>query len=399
MNTCDLVVIGGGVVGLTIAREWLLRYPKSDVVVLEKEQNSVAHGSGRNSGVVHSGIYYTEGSLRAQLCVSGCQLMRDYVSERGLWIDNCGKLLVPPSESALGSMQVLLDRGRANGVEIHQLTGKEALELEPHVNPQFDQALFVPITSVVNPKEVVERIKKDVIDTGGVIHYNASAGSIDSKCGTVQTSVGTFESPTVVNAAGLFADQVAKRAGLKTRYSFQPFKGKYWKHKNTHFKMRRLVYPVPDLDLPFLGVHTAHNSHGEVYFGPSSTPVIGRENYEGFKGISWLDGLNLSASLVKKFFCNTNGLRALALREMRLIGLEGVSNELSKIVSGIGPDDLERSLAKVGIRSQIFDTDSQHLVNDFIVVQDDKTIHILNAISPAFTASFAFARYVLDQQK
>ena len=316
MNTCDLVVIGGGVVGLTIAREWLLRYPKSDVVVLEKEQNSVAHGSGRNSGVVHSGIYYTEGSLRAQLCVSGCQLMRDYVSERGLWIDHCGKLLVPPSESALGSMQVLLNRGRANGVEIHQLTGKEALELEPHVNPQFDQALFVPITSVVNPKEVVERIKKDVIDTGGVIHYNASAGSIDSKCGTVQTSVGTFESPTVVNAAGLFADQVAKRAGLKTRYSFQPFKGKYWKHKNSHFKMRRLVYPVPDLDLPFLGVHTAHNSHGEVYFGPSSTPVIGRENYKGLQGISWLDGLSLSASLVKKFLHNTNGLRTLALREM-----------------------------------------------------------------------------------
>ena len=399
MNTCDLVVIGGGVVGLTIAREWLLRYPKSDVVVLEKEQNSVAHGSGRNSGVVHSGIYYTEGSLRAQLCVSGCQLMRDYVSERGLWIDHCGKLLVPPSESALGSMQVLLNRGRANGVEIHQLTGKEALELEPHVNPQFDQALFVPITSVVNPKEVVERIKKDVIDTGGVIHYNASAGSIDSKCGTVQTSVGTFESPTVVNAAGLFADQVAKRAGLKTRYSFQPFKGKYWKHKNSHFKMRRLVYPVPDLDLPFLGVHTAHNSHGEVYFGPSSTPVIGRENYKGLQGISWLDGLSLSASLVKKFLHNTNGLRTLALREMKLVRLKGVCNELSKIISGVGPDDLERSLAKVGIRSQIFDADRQRLVNDFVVLQDDKTIHVLNAISPAFTASFAFASYVLDQQK
>ena len=399
MNTCDLVVIGGGVVGLTIAREWLLRYPKSDVVVLEKERNSVAHGSGRNSGVVHSGIYYAEGSLRAQLCVSGCQLMRDYVSERGLWIDHCGKLLVPPSESALGSMQVLLDRGRANGVEIHQLTGKEALELEPNVNPQFDQALFVPITSVVDPREVVERIKKDVIEAGGVIHYNAFAGSIDSKCGIVQTSVGTFESATVVNAAGLFADQVAKRAGLETRYSFQPFKGKYWKHKNTHFKMQRLVYPVPDLDLPFLGVHTAHNSHGEVYFGPSSTPVIGRENYEGFQGISWLDGLSLSASLVKKFLHNTNGLRTLALREMKLVRLKGVCNEVSKIISGVGPDDLERSLAKVGIRSQIFDADRQHLVNDFVVLQDDKTIHILNAISPAFTASFAFARYVLDRQR
>ena len=399
MNTCDLLVIGGGVVGLTIAREWLLRYPKSDVVVLEKERNSVAHGSGRNSGVVHSGIYYAEGSLRAKLCVSGCQLMRDYVSEQGLWIDHCGKLLVPPSESALGSMKVLLDRGRANGVEIHQLTGKEALELEPKVNAQFDQALFVPITSVVDPREVMERIKRDVIEAGGVIHYNVSAGSIDSKCGTVQTSVGKFGSATVVNAAGLFADQVAKRAGLKTRYSFQPFKGKYWKHKNTHFKMRRLVYPVPDLDLPFLGVHTAHNSHGEVYFGPSSTPVIGRENYEGLQGISWLDGFSLSASLVQKFLFNTNGLRSLTLREMKLLRLKGVCNELSKIVSGVGPDDLERSLAKVGIRSQIFDAGRQHLVNDFVVVQDDKIIHILNAISPAFTASFAFARYVLDQQK
>ena len=399
VNTCDLVVIGGGIVGLTIAREWLLRYPKSDVVVLEKERNSLAHGSGRNSGVVHSGIYYPEGSLRAQLCVSGCQLMREYVTEQGLWIDRCGKLLVPPSESAFDSMQILIDRGRANGVEIHQLTGKEALGLEPRINPQFDRALFVPITSVVDPREVVDRIKKDVIKAGGVIRYNTAAGSIDSQCGIVQTSVGTFESTKIVNAAGLFADKIAKRAGLKTRYSFQPFKGKYWKHKNIHFKMRRLVYPVPDLDLPFLGVHTAHNSNGEVYFGPSSTPVIGRENYQGLQGISWLDGLSLSASLVKKFFQNTNGLRTLAIREMKLVRLKGVCNELSKIVSGVGPDDLERSLTKVGIRSQIFDQNRRHLVNDFVVVQDDKTIHILNAISPAFTASFAFARYVLDQQK
>ena len=397
MKTCDLLVIGGGIVGLTVAREWLIRHPTSKVVVLEKEANSVSHGTGRNSGVVHSGIYYSEGSLRACLCVSGCQQMLDYVAAHDLWIDRCGKLLVPPSESALESMQRLLDRGRANGVDIHRVTGQEALQLEPRVNPQFDQALFVPITSVVNPKQVAERVKTDVLEAGGVIHYEIPAQSVHARRGVVQTSIGTFEAGTVINAAGLFADQVAKRAGLQTRYRFQPFKGKYWKHKDPSFKMRRLVYPVPDLNLPFLGVHSAHNQVGDVYFGPSSTPVIGRENYQGLQGISFGDGLSLSAALITKFVQNTNGFRTLAMRELKLMRMRGVCDELSKILTGVEPAHLEQSLAKVGIRSQIFDSTTQHLVNDFVVVPDERAIHILNAISPAFTASFAFAKYILDE--
>ena len=396
MKTCDCLIIGGGIVGLTLAREWLLRYPQSKVVVLEKESNSVAHGTGRNSGVVHSGIYYAEGSLRAKLCVSGARQMLEYVEERQLWNDRCGKLLVPPTESSLNSMDVLLNRGRANGVEIHKVTGREALELEPRVNTKFDQALYVPITSVVNPKEVAERVREEVVSRGGVIHYSTPAEAIDARRGTARTSMGSFEAGTVVNAAGLFADQVAERAGLKTQYSFQPFKGKYWKHKNPDFTMRRLVYPVPDLSLPFLGVHTAHNQTGDVYFGPSSTPVIGRENYQGLDGIRLGDGISLGASLAWKFLKNTNGLRTLSMREIRLMRLRGVCDELTKIISGVEPRDLEPSLAKVGIRSQIFDSTTQHLVTDFVVVPDGRAIHILNAISPAFTASFAFASYVLD---
>ena len=396
MKTCDCLIIGGGIVGLTLAREWLLRYPQSKVVVLEKESNSVAHGTGRNSGVVHSGIYYSEGSLRAKLCVSGAREMLEYVEERQLWNDRCGKLLVPPTESSLCSMDVLLNRGRANGVEIHKVTGREALELEPRVNTKFGQALYVPITSVVNPKEVAERVREEVVSSGGVIHYSTPAEAIDAHRGTVRTLAGSFEAGTVVNAAGLFADQVAERSGLKTQYSFQPFKGKYWKHKNPDFTMRRLVYPVPDLSLPFLGVHTAHNQTGDVYFGPSSTPVIGRENYQGLDGIRLSDGISLGASLAWKFLKNTNGLRTLSMREIRLMRLRGVCDELTKIISGVEPQDLEPSLAKVGIRSQIFDSTTQHLVTDFVVVPDGRAIHILNAISPAFTASFAFASYVLD---
>ena len=208
--------------------------------------------------------------------------------------------------------------------------------------------------------------------------------------------MGAFEAGTVINAAGLFADQVAEQAGLKTQYSFQPFKGKYWKHKDPDFSMQRLVYPVPDLNLPFLGVHTAHNQRGEVYFGPSSTPVIGRENYQGLDGVTLRDGLSLTASLVGKFLKNTNGLRTLSMRELKLMRLTGVCNELSKIITGVEPRGLERSLVKVGIRSQIFDAKTQHLVNDFVVVPDERVVHVLNAISPAFTASFAFAEYILD---
>ncbi|MEK9670797.1 MAG: FAD-dependent oxidoreductase, partial [Gammaproteobacteria bacterium] len=372
MKTCDCLIIGGGIIGLTLAREWLRRHPQSKVVVLEKEATSVAHGTGRNSGVIHSGIYYTEGSLRAKLCVSGSRQMLDYVDEHKLWNDRCGKLLVPPTEASLSSMDVLLTRGAANGVDIHKVTGKEALELEPRVNPQFDQALYVPITSVVNPKQLAERVRKDVVGSGGVIYYGTPAIAISARRGTVQTLTGTFEAGTVINAAGLFADQVAKRAGLKTQYSFQPFKGKYWKHKDPEFAMRRLVYPVPDLSLPFLGVHTAHNQNGDVYFGPSSTPVIGRENYKGLQGVTLRDGLALSASLVWKFLNNTNGLRTLSMREMKLMRLRGVCDELSKIVTGVEPQNLERSLAKVGIRSQIFDSKTQHLVNDFVVVPDER---------------------------
>ena len=396
MKTCDCLVIGGGIVGLTLARQWLQRHPQSKVVVLEKEATSVAHGTGRNSGVVHSGIYYAEGSLRARLCVSGAQKMLDYVNEHRLWNDRCGKLLVPPTESSLDSMDVLLSRGLANGVEMHKVTGGEALELEPRVNTQFDQALYVPITSVVNPREVAERVRKDVVERGGIIHYGTQATAIDARRGIVRTRMGRFEAGAVINAAGLFADQVAERAGLKTQYSFQPFKGKYWKHKDPDFSMQRLVYPVPDLNLPFLGVHTAHNQKGEVYFGPSSTPVIGRENYQGLDGVTLRDGLSLTASLVGKFLKNTNGLRTLSIREIKLMRLTGVCNELSKIITGVEPRSLERSLVKVGIRSQIFDAKTQHLVNDFVIVPDERVVHVLNAISPAFTASFAFAEHILD---
>ena len=192
MKTCDCLIIGGGIVGLTLAREWLLRYPQSKVVVLEEGANSVAHGTGRNSGVVHSGIYYAEefaGKVVRVWCSTDAPVRRGASTvERSR-----GKLLVPPTESSLSSVDVLLNRGRANGVEIHKVTGREALELEPRVNTKFGQALYVPITSVVNPRKVAERVREEVVSRGGVIHYSTPAEAIDARRGTARTSTGSFE--------------------------------------------------------------------------------------------------------------------------------------------------------------------------------------------------------------
>lgn len=395
----DGVIIGGGIIGLTLARAWLQREPGLKICILEKEANSTTHGTGRNSGVVHSGIYYGEHSLRARLCVAGAERMRSFAAEKGLWIDPCGKLLIPPTETALGSVTTLLDRGRTNGVEIECVDGQTMRELEPRANVQFDRALFIPTTAVVDPKAVAGAVLDDVKQLGATVCYGSEVLAVNAQNGEVNTSTETYSCGRIFNVAGLHADRVARRAGLQFRYSFQPFKGKYWKHRDPAFQMQRLVYPIPDLNLPFLGVHSAHNARGEVYFGPSSTPVIGRENYQGFDGIDWRDGVALSAALVWKLLRNTNGLRTLAMREAKLLRLEGVCAEISRLITGVQATDLQQSVAKVGIRSQIFDPKAQSLVNDFVVVEEARVVHVLNAISPAFTASFAFADYLLDQYR
>ena len=395
--TYDLLVVGGGIVGLTIALRFLLKFPKTRVLIVEKEKNSISHGTGRNSGVVHSGIYYDKGSLRARLCVSGSKQIIDYAESKNLWIDRCGKLLIPTSEKSLNSMELLIKRGVVNGVEVKQVDGNEALDLEPRVNVQFDAALFVPITAVVNPKSIAQSLVEDVKGMGAIIRYDTQVVGIDSRRGCVRLKHEYLEAAVVINASGLHADQVAKKAGLDTRYRFQPFKGKYWRHKDPQFRMHRLVYPIPDLNLPFLGIHTAHNQRGHVFFGPSSTPAIGRENYNGVDNLKLAESIFLGGSLLWKLMRNTNGLRALAIREAKLLGPNGVCQELSRLVRGVKAEQLEQSRQRVGIRSQIFDPASQHLVNDFVIVDQGRTIHILNAISPAFSASFAFADHILEQ--
>jgi len=393
----DFAIIGSGIIGLTLAFKLRLKFVNSNIIIFEKEPNSISHGSGRNSGVLHSGIYYDPGSLRANLCTTGVKELKDYIISEKLWINECGKLLIPTSKFSNSNLENLFERAKNNGVEVHKIKSTEIENLEPNINCQFKYGLHVPFTSVADPKEVSESLIRNLKKMNVNFKYNSKILKIISN--EVITKDDKIEAGKIFNCAGLFADEVAKKSNLEFRFSFLPFKGKYWKIKNKNFKLNHLVYPIPDLRYPFLGLHSSHNRNGDFFIGPSSTPVFGREQYNGFFGDSISESLSLFLNFSKKIIFNENKLRSLAVKEMLLLTKYGFFNEIKKMFKNIKSDELELSEHKIGIRSQIFDPNKKSLVNDFVVINQDHTTHVLNAISPAWSASFAFADYLIDKAK
>lgn len=393
----DFAIIGSGIIGLTLAYKLKYKFNKSNIIIFEKEPNSISHGSGRNSGVLHSGIYYEPGSLRANLCVKGAKELKEYIKSENLWINECGKLLIPTSEYSYSNLENLFDRAKKNGVEINKIKNDEIKKIEPNTNCQFDYGLHIPFTSVADPKEVSNSLVENLRKMNVAINYNVRILKISKQ--KLFTKDNTIEAGHIFNCAGLFADELAKNSNLKFRYSFLPFKGKYWKIKNKNFKLNHLVYPIPDLRYPFLGLHSSHNRHGEFYIGPSSTPVFGREQYDGIIGNNFTESINLFFNFSKKIIFNENKLQTLALQEFSLLTKNGFFNQVKKMFSNIKPHDLELSNQKVGIRSQIFDPQSKNLVNDFVIINHKNTTHVLNAISPAWSASFAFADHLINEAK
>lgn len=391
----DFAIIGSGIIGLTLAFKLKQKFNNSKITIFEKETNSISHGSGRNSGVLHSGIYYEPGSLRANLCVTGAKELKEYIKSENLWINECGKLLLPTSEYSYSNLENLFNRAKKNGVEINKIKNEEIKRIEPNTNCQFEYGLHVPFTSVADPKEVSKSLIENLRKMNVEINYNSKILKINEQ--KLFTQNNTVEAGHIFNCAGLFADEIAKNSNLEFRYSFLPFKGKYWKIKNKNFKLNHLVYPIPDLRYPFLGLHSSHNRHGDFYIGPSSTPVFGREQYNGILGDNLKESIGLIFNFSKKIIFNENKLRTLALQELSLLTKRGFFDQMKKMFNNINPDDLELSDQKVGIRSQIFDPQSKNLVNDFVVINQKNATHVLNAISPAWSASFAFADHLMNE--
>ena len=389
-------IIGSGVVGLTLAYEITNDNPEYDITIFEKEDNCIRHGTGRNSGVIHSGIYYTPNSLRSELCIKGSRLMKKFIQDHKLYLNPCGKLLMPRYLNDLESLDFLFERSKEVGVHAIKLNSKEEiLKIEPNCNPKFDQALFIKDTAIGDPKEVSEKLIEIINQRKVSILYHHEVSKVISDLGVIYVKDSLFNFDLVINAAGLYADQIAKISKLKTNYSSLPFKGKYWsvKTSNPSELPKTLLYPVPNLAHPFVGIHTVYDKSGNFYLGPSSTPVFGKEAYKPFQKFKFIEFFTLVIKFVAKIFKNENKLRNLAISEFRNLFLSHIKKSTEVYFKNSSNINLKES-KKVGIRSQIFDNKSKTLFNDFVVIKQNKTVHILNAISPAWTSSFAMAKYI-----
>jgi L-2-hydroxyglutarate oxidase len=383
------VVIGGGVVGLAVARQLLIDYPDAQVTVVEKESGPGVHQTGHNSGVLHAGVYYPPGSLKATLCRTGVTQMMDFCDEHGVRYAITGKLIVATDESQLGQLRILQDRAHGNGITVRMITRHEARELEPHVN--CVGALHVPSTGIVDFAQVAAALTAQVRSCGAEVRFGARVTAIAAR--TVQTTAGALRFDVLINCAGLYADRVAAMAGVPLPARIVPFRGEYAQLRadRTHL-VRALIYPVPDPRFPFLGVHLTRMIDGAVHAGPNAVLALAREGY------SWrrLNVRELAETVAYP------GLRRLARRHLRY-GLAEVARSLSKrrfadSVAQLVPEITKADLAPggAGVRAQAVRPDGT-LVDDFLIVRRERQVHVLNAPSPAATSSLAIAQHIVGK--
>ena len=392
-ETADFLIAGGGVVGLTLALEIKSRFPDCTVVLLEKEDATGLHASGRNSGVLHAGFYYSSDSLKAKLTRQGNIEMTEYCLSHNINVNRCGKLVVTSDERELGVLHELASRGRDNGVELELLSEKDARDIEPRVKT-FEQALFSPTTSSINPGNVMQALSRDAISAGITILTGVMYESSQGK--THHTSKGKIQSGYFINAAGLYADKIAKHFGFSQDYTILPFKGLYLYSSEPEGSLRTNIYPVPDIDQPFLGVHFTLNADNKIKIGPTAIPAFWRENYQGLSGFNFREFAEIVAMEARLAIHNNFGFRHLALNEIQKIYKPKLVKLASRMLEGVVTEDY-RQWAAPGIRAQLVNTRTRQLEMDFRYEGDDKSFHVLNAVSPAFTCAFPFSRLLVDR--
>lgn len=389
----DFLIIGGGIIGLSVAREIKQRFSDASVVLLEKEAALGLHASGRNSGVIHAGFYYSADSLKAKLTRAGNEAMTAYCDAKKIPVNRCGKLVVARDESDLSQLDELLRRGEANQVPLEDLTEEEAGKIEPRVRT-FQRAIFSPTTSSANPKRVLEAMSKDAIDEG--IRIIPNAAYLGRGKGGIETAHGSFSAGHVVNAAGLYADKVALDFGFSERYRILPFKGLYLYSNEPAGALRTNVYPVPDLRNPFLGVHFTVREDGKIKIGPTAIPAFWREQYRRFDNFKFGEFVEVLFREAGLMFSSSFDFKKLAIEEIQKYSRPRLVELASRLARGVRLEDYTR-WGEPGIRAQLLDIKSRKLEMDFVIEGDAQSTHLLNAVSPGWTCSIPFARHAVDQ--
>ncbi|MEQ1792797.1 MAG: L-2-hydroxyglutarate oxidase [Nitrospira sp.] len=392
MQTCDFLIIGGGVIGLSIARELKARHKDARITLIEKESSCGAHASGRNSGVLHAGFYYSPDSLKAKFTKLGNEQMTAYCEQNNIPLNRCGKLVVAKDAGDLPSLDELVKRGKANGIEIQELTEAEAQRIEPRVKT-FQRALFSPRTSTVNPQFVVDAMQRDAIKEKIDIQLG-TAYMRRGKTG-VNTTTHTISAGYVINAAGLYADKIAIDYGFSKNYRILPFKGLYLYSNEPPGSIRTNIYPVPDLNNPFLGVHFTITADGKTKIGPTAIPAFWRENYEGFGNFSMPELMEVAGRGLSLLTNAQFDYRRLAIEEIRKYSRSKMVELASVLAEGVEESNYQQ-WGRPGIRAQLLDITKRKLEMDFVLEGDHRSMHVLNAVSPAFTCALPFASHVCN---
>ena len=389
----DLVVIGGGVVGLALADAWLARHPGDSVAVYDKENQLAAHASGRNSGVLHAGFYYAPDSLKARLTRDGNRMLKEFCHERGVAIRETGKVVVTTSEEQLPALMTLLERGEANGVELELINESGLAELEPLART-VGHALWSPNTAVASPAGVVEALAARVRERGGrVVLGNEVTGA--GPGWVMSVLEGRVAAGHVINAAGLYADTVAHWFGFGRDYRMLPFKGLYWYGNWEPGRLQRHVYPVPDPRNPFLGVHLTVTVDGRAKIGPTAIPALWREDYGGTSGLRSNELWDVVRSYPRFLTSKHHDVPGLLRAELPKYSRSYLVKQAAALVPSVRTADFTER-GKPGVRAQLLHVPSGKLEMDFVVEGDERSTHMLNAVSPAWTSSLAVADYVVE---
>jgi L-2-hydroxyglutarate oxidase len=392
-DSADFLVVGGGVIGLSVARELRCRYQGASVIVIDKEAEPGCHASGRNSGVIHAGFYYTADSLKARFCREGNKALRSYISERKLRLNPCGKLVVAKNESEISNLAELYKRGQRNGVDLHLISAKEAAELEPRVRT-VDRALWSPTTATADPYEVINAFRQDAVAEGVKIlfghTYNRRHGNV------IRAGNSDIVAGYVINCAGLYADRVALDFGFSKRYRILPFKGLYLYSDEGAGSLRTNIYPVPDLRNPFLGVHFTVTFDGKTKIGPTAIPAFWREQYSGLTGFQPREFIEIGWRNLGLISHSGFEFRRLAIEEFKKYSKRHLVALASKLLYGTVPEQFVK-WGRPGIRAQLLNIETLQLEMDFVLEGDKDSFHVLNAVSPAWTCSIPFAKHVCDE--
>ncbi|HYE65982.1 MAG TPA: L-2-hydroxyglutarate oxidase [Pyrinomonadaceae bacterium] len=389
----DFAIIGGGIVGLATGRALGQRYPEARILVLEKEGQWASHQSGRNSGVIHSGIYYKPGSFKARFARHGNRSMVEFCREHGIAHEICGKVIVATEPEELPLLENLYKRGLENNLAVNRLSADEVKEIEPHVNCLA--GIRVPMTGIVDYKQVCLKFAELIAAQGGSLRLNTKVERItETEDGSVlETNNGEFETRFVINCAGLHSDRVAKLGRVDPQARIVPFRGEYYELRpEKRHLVKTLIYPVPNPDFPFLGVHFTRMIDGSVHAGPNAVLSFKREGYRktdfdlrDFVEVMTYTGFwRLAAKHLDE-----------GLQEMvRSLSKAAFVRGLQKLIPEVQADDLVPSQA--GVRAQALLNDGK-LVDDFLIVKGRNSVHVCNAPSPAATSSIEIGKAVVEQ--